>query len=67
HSTIVAQLPAGAKVTLGRNDIDYIVTEYGIAHLKGRSIRDRVEAMINISHPDFREELRLEANKLQLW
>lgn len=66
-STIVAQLPAGAKVTLGRNDIDYIVTEYGIAHLKGRSIRDRVEAMINISHPDFREELRLEANKLQLW
>lgn len=66
-STIVAQLPAGAKVTLGRNDIDYVVTEYGVAHLKGRSIRDRVEAMINIAHPDFREALREEANRIQLW
>lgn len=66
-STIVSQLPAGAKVTLGRNDIDYVVTEYGIAHLKGRSIRDRVEAMINIAHPDFQNELRSEANKIQLW
>ncbi len=66
-SAIVAQLPAGAKVTLGRNDIDYVVTEYGVAHLKGRSVRDRVEAMIQIAHPDFREELRSEANKIQLW
>ena len=66
-STIVAQLPAGAKVTLGRNDIDYIVTEYGVAHLKGRSVRDRVQAMINIAHPDFRAELREEANRLQIW
>lgn len=66
-STIVAQLPAGAKVTLGRNDIDYVVTEYGIAHLKGRSVRERVEAMINIAHPDFRADLRAEANKIQLW
>jgi len=66
-STIVAQLPAGAKVTLGRNDIDYIVTEYGVAHLKGRSVRDRVQAMISIAHPDFRAELREEANRLQIW
>ncbi|HOQ72948.1 MAG TPA: acetyl-CoA hydrolase/transferase C-terminal domain-containing protein [Limnochordia bacterium] len=66
-STIVAQLPAGAKVTLGRNDIDYIVTEYGVAHLKGRSVRDRVQAMINIAHPDFRAELREEAKRLQIW
>jgi acyl-CoA hydrolase len=66
-STIVAELPAGSKVTLGRNDIDYIVTEYGVAHLKGKSIRDRVDAMINIAHPDFRDELRERANKLKIW
>lgn len=66
-STIVAQLPAGAKVTLGRSDIDYVVTEHGVAHLKGRSVRDRVEAMVNIAHPDYRDELRAEANKIQLW
>ena len=66
-STIVSQLPTGSKVTLGRNDIDYIVTEHGVAHLKGRSIRDRVDAMIKIAHPDFREELRNQANRIQLW
>lgn len=66
-STIVAQLPAGSKITLGRNDVDFIVTEYGRAHLKGRSIRDRVQTMINIAHPDFRAELRSEAQKIQLW
>ena len=66
-STILAELPAGSKITLGRNDIDYIVTEYGVAHLKGKSIRDRVDAMINIAHPDFRDELREKANKLKLW
>ncbi|HBG02312.1 MAG TPA: 4-hydroxybutyrate--acetyl-CoA CoA transferase [Firmicutes bacterium] len=66
-STIVAQLPGGAKVTLGRNDIDYVVTEFGVAHLKGRSVRDRVQAMINIAHPNFREALRQEAENVQLW
>jgi len=66
-STIVAELPAGSKITLGRNDIDYIVTEYGVAHLKGKSIRERVDAMISIAHPDFRDELREKANELKLW
>ncbi|MFW5979868.1 MAG: acetyl-CoA hydrolase/transferase family protein [Halanaerobiales bacterium] len=66
-STIVAELPAGSKVTLGRNDIDYIVTEHGIAHLKGKSVRDRVEEMISIAHPDFRDQLRKKANEIQLW
>ena len=66
-STILAELPAGSKVTLGRNDIDYIVTEYGVAHLKGKSIRDRVDAMINIAHPDFRDELRKKAKEIKLW
>lgn len=66
-STIVAELPAGSKVTLGRNDVDYIVTEYGVAHLKGKSIRKRVDAMIKIAHPDFRDQLRERANEIKLW
>src|SRR6056297_47339 len=66
-STILAQLPQGSKITLGRNDIDYVVTEYGVAHLKGKSIRDRVDAMISIAHPDFRDEIRERANELKIW
>ncbi|MFW5895744.1 MAG: acetyl-CoA hydrolase/transferase C-terminal domain-containing protein, partial [archaeon] len=46
---------------------DYIVTEHGVAHLKGKSIRDRVNEMIKIAHPDFKEQLRKKANKIQLW
>lgn len=66
-STIVPALPAGSNVTLGRNDVDYVVTEFGVAHLKGRSVRERVNAMIQIAHPDFRSQLREEAEKLQIW
>lgn len=66
-STIVAQLPPGAKVTLTRSDVDYVVTEYGVAHLKARSIRDRVRALVSIAHPEFREELRQEAQRAGLW
>ena len=66
-STITAQLPAGSQVTLGRNDIDYVVTEYGIAHLKGKSVRARVNALVSIAHPDFRGELCAKANSLQIW
>jgi len=67
YSTILAQLPLGSKITLGRNDIDYVVSEYGVAHLKGKSIRDRVDAMISIAHPDFRDEIREKANELKIW
>lgn len=56
-SRIVPLLGAGAVVTTSRNDVDYIVTEYGIAHLKGRTLKDRARALINISHPSFRVEL----------
>ena len=66
-STIVSELPRGSKVTLGRNDIEYIVTEHGVAHLKGKSVRQRVEEMINIAYPDFRDELRARAKEIQLW
>jgi 4-hydroxybutyrate CoA-transferase len=51
-------------VTIQRNCADYIVTEYGVAQLKGRTLRQRAEALIEVSHPDFRSELMAEARKL---
>ncbi|MEJ6951203.1 acetyl-CoA hydrolase/transferase family protein [Natronospora cellulosivora (SeqCode)] len=56
-STIVPILTAGAVVTTGKNDVDYIVTEYGVAHLRGKTGAERARALINIAHPDFRKEL----------
>lgn len=56
-SKIVPQLMAGAAVSLSRNDVDRVVTEYGVAELRGTSIRDRVARLIAIAHPDFREVL----------
>lgn len=53
-SRIVSTLDVGAAVTTSRNDVDYIVTEYGIAKLKGKTLRDRGSELIKISHPDFR-------------
>ncbi len=60
-STIVPSLNQGAGVTLSRNDVDYVVTEYGVAPLRGRSIKERVENLISIAHPNFREELSSKA------
>ncbi len=56
-SKIVAQLDAGAAVTTSRNDVHYIVTEFGIAELKGKTLRERARALIAIAHPKFRAEL----------
>lgn len=56
-SKIVPILDQGSAVTTGRNDVAYIVTEYGIADLRGKSLRERAEALIKIAHPNFREEL----------
>ncbi len=56
-SRIVPLFKPGAAVTTSRNDIDYVVTDYGIAALAGKTVRDRVKALINIAHPKFREEL----------
>lgn len=56
-SKIVPMLEQGATVTTGRNDVAYIVTEYGVADLRGKSLRERARALINIAHPDFRNEL----------
>ncbi|MHC1786541.1 MAG: acetyl-CoA hydrolase/transferase family protein [Christensenellales bacterium] len=60
-SKIVPQLMTGAAVTLSRNDVDYVVTEYGVAWLRGTSIRERVDLLIGIAHPKFRDELRRQA------
>lgn len=57
-SRIVPLVAEGAAVTTSRNDVDYIVTEYGIAKLKGKTLRERAEALIAIAHPMFREELQ---------
>lgn len=56
-SCIVDALPPSAVVTTGRTDIDSVVTEYGVAELRGRSLRERAQAMIAIAHPKFRDEL----------
>lgn len=63
-SKINLQLSPGSVVTTSKNDVDYIVTEYGIAHLYGKSLSARAEALINIAHPKFRDELSFEAKKL---
>lgn len=59
-SKIVPFLDEGAAVTTSRTDVDYVVTEYGIAALRGKSLRQRASALIGIAHPNFREELKEE-------
>ncbi|MDP4089603.1 MAG: acetyl-CoA hydrolase/transferase C-terminal domain-containing protein [Bacillota bacterium] len=66
-STIVPFPSTGAVVSLSRNDVDYVVTEYGVASLRGRSIRERVRELINIAHPNFREDLKREAERNYIW
>jgi 4-hydroxybutyrate CoA-transferase len=63
-SAIVPQFEPGAVVTVPRGYADYIVTEFGIAKLMSKSLRERANELIAIAHPDFRAELRKEAQKL---
>ncbi|MGB0111584.1 MAG: acetyl-CoA hydrolase/transferase C-terminal domain-containing protein [Ilumatobacteraceae bacterium] len=63
-SRIVPQLAAGDVVTTPKNTVDKIVTEWGIAELRGRSIRERTQALIAIAHPDHRDELTASARAL---
>lgn len=60
---IVSRLSQGAGVVATRGDVHYVVTEYGIAYLHGRTMRERAMAMINIAHPHFREELLNQAKE----
>ncbi len=57
-SRIVPELDAGAGVVTSRGDVHYVVTEYGVAYLHGKTIRQRAMALIEAAHPDFRAELR---------
>lgn len=63
-SRIRPHLSLGSVVTTSKNDVDRIVTEYGVAELRGKSIAQRTAALINIAHPKFREELTFEAKRL---
>jgi 4-hydroxybutyrate CoA-transferase len=64
HSRIVPQLPAGSMVTVPRTYVDYVVTEHGIATMRGKTLRERAEELIAVAHPDVRSELRKEAQRL---
>ena len=59
-SKIVPVLDTGAAVTTNRMDVEYIVTEFGVADLKGKTLRQRAEALIDVAHPDFRPSLTAE-------
>ena len=63
-SRIVPQLRPGAAVTTFKNVVDKVVTEFGVAELRGRSIRERTQRLIAIAHPSFREELERRAHEL---
>lgn len=60
-SKIVTRLKEGAAVSLSRNDVNFVVTEYGMVDLKGASIAERAKKLISIAHPAFREQLEREA------
>ena len=65
-SRIVPSLSPGTHVTTGKNDINYVVTEFGVAQLRGKSAKQRALEMISIAHPNFRAELTEAAKRLQL-
>jgi acetyl-CoA hydrolase len=57
-------LKPGAGVVTTRNHVHYIVTEYGVANLYGKTVRQRAQALINIAHPSFKKELTEQAKEL---
>lgn len=64
-SKIVPQLTPGMFITVSRTEVQYVVTEYGVANLKGQNLRTRFKELVNIAHPDFRDWLEFEARRLQ--
>ena len=65
-SRIVPTLSTGTHVTTSKNDVNYVVTEFGVAQLRGKSAKQRAAALIAIAHPDFRPELREAARRMNL-
>ncbi|MBI2868106.1 MAG: 4-hydroxybutyrate CoA-transferase [Chloroflexi bacterium] len=64
HSRIVPEFPPGTVVTVQRNCADIVVTEFGVAHLRGKTVRQRARALVDIAHPDFRPALAKAADEL---
>ncbi|MFQ5677428.1 MAG: acetyl-CoA hydrolase/transferase C-terminal domain-containing protein, partial [bacterium] len=65
-SRIVSHLTEGAGVVTSRGDVHYVVTEFGVAYLHGKSLRERAEALIQIAHPNFRWQLEFFARERNL-
>lgn len=67
HSRIVPTIQPGSIVTVPRSIVQYVATEYGIVQLKGKTTWERAEALVDIAHPDFRDWLIKEADKMKIW
>ncbi|MGX8700723.1 acetyl-CoA hydrolase/transferase family protein [Caproiciproducens sp.] len=67
RSRIRPCLTPGSVVSISRNIVDYIVTEYGIAPMRGRTVRQRVDNLISVAHPDFRSQLKEDSWRLGIW
>lgn len=67
HSRVVPALPTGGIVTDPRTQVHYLVTEYGKVNLAGCSTWERAEKIISIAHPDFRDELIKQAERMKIW
>ncbi|HEY7268890.1 MAG TPA: acetyl-CoA hydrolase/transferase C-terminal domain-containing protein, partial [Dehalococcoidia bacterium] len=65
-SRIVAELRPGAGVVTTRGEVQFVATEFGVADLFGRTLRERARALLQIAHPAFRDELEASARKLHL-
>ena len=65
-SRIVPSLSPGTHVSTSKNDVNYVVTEYGVAQLRGKSAKQRARELIAIAHPNFRAELAEQAQRLHL-
>lgn len=65
YSRIVCALRPGAGVVTTRNDVHYVVTEFGVANLYGKSVRQRAKALVEVAHPDFRADLERQAGELK--
>jgi acyl-CoA hydrolase len=66
-SRIVPSLTPGTHVTTSKNDINYVVTEYGVAQLRGKSMKQRTRELIGIAHPNFRAELTDQAKRMRIF
>ncbi|CAN5384698.1 acetyl-CoA hydrolase/transferase family protein [soil metagenome] len=66
-SRIVPTLSPGTHVSTSKNDVDYVITEFGVAQLRGKTVRQRAAELIAIAHPDFREELKAAARQLKIF